>query len=553
MRKSMQPLFAFKAVVAVLTFFAFWAAAGTGLCSETKTVAVFPFEMNSSQDLGFLQNGLFSMLSSRLSNAGKVDVLDRETVDKALADAKAGGIVKGAFNESSARNLGAKMGVDYILFGSLTHYGESISLDASMVDVSGKKETLAFFEQSNSMGDVIPLVNSFAGDINMKVFNRNIDNRLYARPEKANPTLGGLQYAGGVGAYGGGMMAMQSGQGFTTHLKTQEVIRAMATGDLNNDGRLRIVTASDSSLQIYHLEGSLLTEETHLDYASYLRIIGLDVADINGNGYPEIFVTAMTVNRETLSSFVVEYNGTSYETLQEGLSYYFRIINSEDGNPVLYAQDKGRGPYAGKIYIMSPANDAYEEEKAIRMPRGTSVLALARGVVRENNGDEFLSINQHHRLVLINDAGSDEWESTEKYGKTNNYWFAEPRGADASYREREYFNPRIKFHSLGEDQKSKIFVIKNNELGGGMIGRIKRFKEGKVEVMSWNGIALAPMFQTMPLQGWVSDFDIQDIDNDGIEELLISVVTRSGVAILSKDKASNIISYKLKMSGDVEK
>ena len=546
MRKFMQIFFALKTIVVVLTFFSFWAAAGAGWCSDAKTVAVFPFEMNSSQDLGFLQNGLFSMLSSRLSDAGKVDVLDRETIDKALAGAKASGLVKGSFNEGSARDLGAQMGVDYILFGSLTHYGESISLDASMVDVSGQKDTLAFFEQSNSMGDVIPLVNSFAGDINMKVFNRNIDNKLYARPQEQNPTLGGLQYTGGVGRYGGGMMGMQANQGFTTHFKMEDVIRAMATGDLNKDGRLQVVTATDSALQIYHLEGSLLTEEISLDYPSYLRIIGLDVADINGNGYPEIFVTAMTINRETLSSFVVEYNGSSYTTLQDSLSYYFRVMDSEDENPVLYAQDKGRGPYAGKIYIMSPANDTYLEEKSIRVPRGTSVLALARGPVREGEGDEFLSINQHHRLVLINDAGSNEWESTEKYGKTNNYWITGPQGADMSFQEREYFNPRIKFHPVGEDQKAKVFLITNDELGGGTIGRIKRFKEGHVEIMSWNGIALAPIFQTVPLQGWVSDFDIADIDNDGIEELVISVVTRSKIALLAKDKTSNIISYKLK-------
>jgi TolB-like protein len=502
--------------------------------------------MNSSQDLGFLQNGLFSMLSSRLSDAGKVDVLDRETVDKALAKAKADGVVKGILNEGTARNLGAMMGVDYILFGSLTHYGESLSLDAAMVDVTGQKKTLAFFEQSNAMGDVIPLVNSFAGDINMKVFNRNIDNKMYARPQEPNPTLGGLQYAGAPNLYGGGMMAMQASQGFTTHLKAKEVIRAMATGDLNKDGRIQVVTATDSSLQISHLEGTLLAEEAHLDYASYLRIIGLDVADINGNGYPEIFVTAMTINRETLSSFVVEYNGSSYTTVQDGMPYYFRVIDSLDGNPVLYAQEKGRGPYAGKIYVMTPANDTYQEEKAIRMPRGTSVLSLDRGPVREDSGVEFLSINKHHRLVLINDAGSMEWESTEKYGKTNNYWLYGVQASDATFRERDYLNPRIKFHPVGEDQKEKVFLISNEEVGGGTLGRIKRFKEGRVEIMSWNGIALAPVFQTVPLQGWVSDFDIADIDNDGIEELVISVVTRSKIAILAGDKTSNIISYKLK-------
>nr|WP_319491344.1 FG-GAP-like repeat-containing protein [uncultured Desulfobacter sp.] len=542
----MQTFFACKTAIAVLAFFVVGAATGTGLCGDAKTVAVIPFEMNSSQDLGFLQNGLFSMLSSRLSDAGKVDVLDRETVDKALAKAKDDGIVTGSLNEGSARNLGAAMGVDYILFGSLTHFGESLSLDASMVDVTGQKKTLAFFEQSNAMGDVIPLVNSFAGDINMTVFNRNIDNKLYARPQEPNPTLGGLQYAGAPNLYGGGMTAMQASQGFTTHAKVKEVIRAMATGDLNKDGRIQVVTATDSSLHISHLEGTMLAEETHLDYASYLRIVGLDVADINGNGYPEIFVTAMTVNRETLSSFVVEYNGSAYTTVQDGMSYYFRVIDSLDGNPVLYAQEKGRGPYDGKIYIMTPANDTYQEEKAIRMPKGTSVLSLNRGPVREDNGIEFVSINKHHRLVLINDAGSNDWESTEKYGKNNNYWFTGAVGGDATYQEREYLNPRIKFHPVGEDQKEKVFLITNNELGGGAFGRIKRFKDGRVEIMSWNGIALAPVFQTVPLQGWVSDFDIADIDNDGVDELVISVVTRSKVAILAKDQTSNIISYKLK-------
>lgn len=538
----MQTIFALKAVVTVSIVIAFWAATGSGLCSETKTVAVFPFEINSPQDLGFLQNGLFSMLSSRLSDAGKVDVLDRETIDKALAGAKASGIVKGNINESLARQLGAQMGVDYILFGSLTHFGDSISLDASMVDVSGQKDTLSFFEQSNTMSDVIPLVNSFAGDINMKVFNRNIDNRMYARPQDQNPTIGGGPYSDGAGS----MMAMQANQRFTTHLKMGAVIRAMATGDLNKDGHLQVVTATDSALEIYHLEGTLLTKEIHLDYASYLRIIGLDVADINRNGYPEIFVTAMTINRETLSSFVVEYNGSSYTTIKDGLSYYFRVMASPDGNPVLYAQEKGRGPYAGKIFIMSPSDNAYQEQKAIRMPRGTSVLSLARGPVREENANEFLSINEFNRLVLISDTGSNEWESTEKYGKTNNYWFSGDQGADSSYREREYFNPRIKFFPVGEDQKNKIFLISNDEIGGGSLGRIKRFKEGRVEIMSWNGIALAPVFQTVPLQGWVSDFDIADIDNDGTQELVISVVTLSKMAILSKDKTSNIISYKLR-------
>ena len=247
---------------------------------------------------------------------------------------------------------------------------------------------------------------------------------MFQTQSKIQPVAAtGLQQAGGAGVHGGGMMAMQAAKSFATHLKVEDVIRAMATGDLNKDGRVQIVTATDTDLQIYHLSGGLLTLEQNLEYKSYLRIIGLDVADINGNGYPEIFVTAMTVNRETLASFVVEYNGSAYVTLSEGLSYYFRVIESPDGNPVLYAQDKGREPFAGKIHLMSPgAGNTYSEGKSIRMPKGTNVLSLARGPVRDGKTGDFLCINEHNRLILISDTGKEEWESSEKYGKTNNYW-----------------------------------------------------------------------------------------------------------------------------------
>jgi TolB-like protein len=520
-----------------------------GVCAAPpKRVAIFPFTMNSPQDLGFLQNGLFSMLSSRLADPGKVDVLDRETVNKALARANQSDAAKGALNESKARLLGAAMGVDYILFGSLTHFGESVSLDASMVDIKAKKPTLAFFEQSNNMGDVIPLVNSFAGDINQKIFNRNISNELYAQPVPQKPDApGGLQYAGGGAVVGGGMMAMQQGggQGFSTHLKFEGVIGAMAMGDVNKDGKSEVVTATDSDLYVYQLEGDRLVQIKKLEFSSTNRIVSLDIADINKNGYPEIFVTSLTIHRDGLQSFVLEYDGNQYVTTDDGEAGYYRVVKTPDNPAVLLRQDHGTSPFNGRIHDMMAQGNTYTEGKRIQVPRNTSVLSLARGPVTGADADEYVMINEHGRLVVANNNGRMDSESTERYGLTAHYWFMPRNDVDASFQERLYLHPRIKFYDIGSDGKQEVLVVKNNEYGGGTLGRYKRFKDAHIEMLAWNGIAMAPVFQTAAVQGWISDYTIADMDGDGVDELIVSVVTQSKLSILSKPSASNIISYKL--------
>ncbi|MCP3944533.1 MAG: hypothetical protein GY710_24065 [Desulfobacteraceae bacterium] len=504
--------------------------------------------MNSTQDLGFLQNGMFSMLSSRLSDPGKVDVLDRETVDKFLAKAQKSNIAKGTITESKARIIGANMGVDYILFGSLTHFGDSVSLDAKMVDITGKKPTLSFFEQSNKMGDVIPLVNSFAGDINKKVFHRNLANELYVQQAPQVPVAPGqLQYSGGVGAYGAGLLGQRTSnqKGFSTYLKFDGVIGAMATGDLENDGQVRVVAATDNNLMIYKFEGNRLVQTKKLEFPRTNRIVSLDIADINKNGYPEIFVTSLTIQRDGLQSFVVEYNGKDYVTTVEDQSLYYRTVNTPDGTKVLLGQERGSNPFDGRINIMMPEGTGYTKEKRIRMPRYTSDLSLARGPVTSDKADEYVMINEFGRLVVANNAGSSEWESTEKYGLTGHVWLMPREDTDASYRERVYLHPRIKFQDIGADGKKELVVVKNNEVGGGTFGRYKRFKDGHIEILAWNGIAMAPVFQTMAVQGWISDFALADIDGDGTKELIVSVVSSNKLSILSKDTASSIICYKL--------
>ena len=134
--------------------------------AQLKQVAVVPFKINAEKDLSFLRDGIVDMLTSRLFWEDKVAVLSREETAKVLEN------VQAPLNESKAREIGTRLKVDYVLFGSLTVFGNSVSIDAKMVDVSGSKPPLTFFNQSQGMDQVIPGINLFATDINAEIFGR---------------------------------------------------------------------------------------------------------------------------------------------------------------------------------------------------------------------------------------------------------------------------------------------------------------------------------------------------------------------------------------------
>ena len=138
------------------------------IAAAPKRIALLPFKINSDQDLSFLKDGIFDMLTSRLSKEGQVEVLGREQVEGAVqTEAPSGNI-----NEAMARRIGTRLNADFVLFGSLTVLGENVSIDAKMVDISGSKPTMTFFDQSQDLGAVITKINLIAADINDKMFGR---------------------------------------------------------------------------------------------------------------------------------------------------------------------------------------------------------------------------------------------------------------------------------------------------------------------------------------------------------------------------------------------
>ncbi len=275
---------------------------------EPDRVVIIPFKMNAQKDLIFLQNGIYDMFTSRLSKAGKVQVVERNETEKALE------MVTGSVNEETARQTGEKLNADFVLFGSLTVFGNSVSIDAKMVDVSGKKPTLAFFDHSQGMDEVIPQINIIAGDINEKVFGiktvlttpppaastqapESQKRDIHAHPESLLKTAPAKQGSEGSGGVDSSPFVMEQRSGETHMFRKSRnfkmKISSLAIGDVDGDGKIETVTISNQKVLILRNEGGYFTKIKEISGRNNQKFISIDVADIKEDGRAEIFVTCV--------------------------------------------------------------------------------------------------------------------------------------------------------------------------------------------------------------------------------------------------------------------
>ena len=530
--------------------------------AKVNRVAIVPFKINAEKDLSFLRDGIVDMLTSRLYVEDKVSVLCREEIANVLKT------VSPPINESKAREIGTRLGVDYVLFGSLTVFGESVSMDARMVDVSGAKPVLTFFNQSQGMDEVIPKINLFATDINEKVFGRampsqkavvtpppqtpqtqppqdQIDVRMH--PEKLMTggfqgvdTQGPQQPAPGLGFLATQEARSQSAQ-FWASRSIRHRINGISIGDIDGDGKQETVITTEHSVEAYRFDNNHFLKIKILADRGLDNLIGVDVADINANGTPEIFITSLNPHRNMVNSFVLEFDGQTYTEIVTHSRWYYRVVDHPlRGHILLGQKQEGETPFSGQVYEMVWENKDYAPVNEIPHGRRTHVLGLTYGDALNEYVDVAVAYNNLDYLRIFSVAGKERWKDGEHTGGGAEYYIV-PQST-SEYEEREYYPARIIIRDINGNGKNEVITVKNHRLSE-MIS-YRKFTHGEIQIRSWNGVGLGVLWRTRKLKGYFSDFAIGDFNNDGNEEVVAPLVIKSGLVVTIKPK-SKVIAYPL--------
>jgi TolB-like protein len=526
--------------------------------AEPKRIALLPFKINAEKDMTFLQNGIFDMLTSRLSKEGEVVVISRQEIENALA--AIGGLA--AVNESSARNIGSQLNANYTLFGSLTVLGNSISIDAKMVDVTGDTPTTSFFEQSQDLGGVITKINGIAAQINTNVFDRQPQVAQKAAPATQTPKTDSApkddaqahpeKLVKGHGTDAGGSPFITSGdqeqtafQKFWRSASFKHLINGISMGDVDGDGKIETVVVTPNDVIVYRAERGKFYKAHEIKDNSSRYFIGVDVADINENGFPEIFVTSLAATRNVVDSIVFEYDGKAFHKIVDGSSWYFRVADVPSRGKILLGQKhRVAKPFSGRIYDMIWQNSEYVPEAEIKTPREIQVMGFALGDILNDKQETAAAYRKDDRIQIIDASGKEMWLSSERYGGSTLHSYGEIQYR-SQVRNFIYYPMRLLVTDTNGDGESEMIVVKNHEVTGGHLEQFRKFTNAHFESMTWDGLGLQTRWRTRKITGFIRDYTLGDFDNDGKIELVAAVILSEGSIVLITEPKSTIIAYEL--------
>lgn len=550
----------------VLLIFAITAGLCINFVSVTNAatpvrIAVLPFEINAADNFDFLKDGIQAMLGSRLSWKEKTLVIDQGSVNT-TADS-----IKNFTGKSRALLIGAKLKADYIIYGSLTIIGENASIDAKITDITGKNHD-SLFSQTSNLGEVIPEINRFATKINETIFNRTSPGKSYTeqpatRQRVESTPQNAVQPAPGFitqkavpeaplefNAPNKNFIPVHETNHRDNYWKSKtlnEIITGMAFGDVNNDGTAETVLISDHQVYIYKVSNNRFIKIAAIAKNRLNHYIGVDVGDINKNGIPEIFISALTPDRDKINSLVLEYNGSKYVKIIDNSPWHYRITNVVKGEPVLLGQKmdhKKNNIFSSPVFVMEWNNSNYIWKKRILDKKNAHVIGTAYDDILENGQKNVAAFDQGDYISVFRKTKRAAWTGSNKAGGNMSY-FSLPKENPTEFGQNiQYFPMRIRTADTDQDGRTEIITACNYDIAKGILKSFRSFSKTHIEALAWDGLGLSTIWKTRPISGRISDFFIEDFDNDGVKEMVISLVTKEGATAFSSTE-SIIIAYEL--------
>lgn len=147
-------------ILAVVAIALCWAA--ESIADEIRKIAIFPFEIHTRTNAASLQEAIDKGLPAELLKSKFIEVLDRDAILSAIRGKR--------LDDATALSVGKALGADLVIMGSLSEFGEVISIDARVIDIRQGITIPGIFAHGRGVKNMAAILTQLKTDIMKRVF-----------------------------------------------------------------------------------------------------------------------------------------------------------------------------------------------------------------------------------------------------------------------------------------------------------------------------------------------------------------------------------------------
>ena len=535
------------------------AAVVVSICSNSYAVAriyrvaILPFEVNSKEDLVYVRDGILALLPSRVAVPDRIEVVD-------TAETKQMFCSKAGVPESLKKiiSVAKQSDIDFVITGSITKIGRTISIDSSLVDVHDPRQKRSFPLQTDGLEKIIPEINGFSAKLRKAIIEGPEIPETATRSEKKENRRGTAATSVHVDAGADSREALTESSIYDGHDPEMrkhtsgkvtsvafradpsrdfsfksEPMHCIAAGDLNGDGIREIILSGMDSLDVFSMTGSGFKKVLKIDTRTDETIIHVDTDDLNGDGKDEIFVSSYQGQYAYSSVIELDADMKNYKRSSEGLKWFFRSDSNDKGGKILTGQRVDLSePFSGPIHRFMCRNGKPVASEEIIVPGGVGIYAYSEADIDGDGQMDYIVFNRPafssaYRLNILSYTGRVKWLDVSKMGGSPNFFTVTMNGDDME--EKEVVPMRILCEDVNGDNKSEIIVAKNSKSGSGIMNKFVFFDQGEMYCLQWTGSDLVPIWKSSLFKDYITDYMLEDLDKDGKKELYVLSVSEEGM------------------------
>jgi len=434
---------------------------------------------------------------------------------------------------------GANEAPELKIAGTYIVFGKVFSLDARVVTGSGTFVGRAF-EQGESSDDVIPAVGRLADKLSAEIAKLSAAGPVAPAP---TPSTGHKEVTSpGVTVPSGAASSIVRPSRVETAKVEGDIIRAAGVTKAGESGMIGqrldgvmvgiaqlkgaekgkrdLVVALERELRLYGQDKGLTLLATESAFSGTEKILGVDVADLDGDGVEELYVTI--IQGEKLVSRVYQVEKGKFRQIAVNLPYYFRQVMTGSGvSRICVQQISLSDDFYGDMYELVKKGNSFSTNNPVKLPRFGTIFNVA--MLKGKDGNPlFVELHPDGYLTVYDEKGENLWRSSDKFGGSEAYFTREdPQNMRVTgSRDRKIFLEQRMVVT-----KDGTIIVPKNE-GTFVIGDSRSFNKNSIYAFAWNGATLDELWHTKPSQNYLSDF----LYDEGQKELvLLEVVKKAGI------------------------